>query len=102
MSAMIADDPTKTRPAYEHDCRECIYLGTTGSTRRFGSVNAVDHYVCVRENFQKSDLIQRFGSDSPDYGSFSLEIVEMAFRDTYGDTLELLYRHRVYQDRRAA
>ncbi len=36
---------------------------------------------------------------SADYGSFSLEIVEMAFRDTYGDALEFLYKHPVYQER---
>jgi hypothetical protein len=85
----------------EHDCEFCTYLGTTGPTTRFGTFNAIDHYVCVRSDFRKSDLTQRFGSDGPDYGSFSLEIVEMAFRDMYGDTLELLYKHPVYHSRQA-
>lgn len=81
------------KPAHEHDCTQCTYLGTTGPTACSGpGINAVDHYIHVAANFRESSVIQRFGSNGPDYLSLSLGITLSLLPERYAETIELLRR----------
>ena len=48
---------------YEHDCNECVFLGTH-KDKETGVI--YDLYVHPRETIQETDLVARYGDFGPD------------------------------------
>lgn len=72
--------------AHKHDCESCVFLGTTGPTTACPEAVAVDHYE------HSKTLIQRYGSEGPDYLAIPLLLVGLSARSRlrWMETLELL------------
>lgn len=57
--------PDKPPPMFEHDCKECVYLGHVSINGR-----EADIYVCKDGVTQRMDsLIWRHGNEPGDYGT---------------------------------
>ena len=69
----------KKRPLYEHDCKDCIFLGTFENA---------DLYFCTQGNTIKT-IIARFGNEGPSY------ISGLTFKD------DNLYLKEAYKRSRA-
>lgn len=59
-------------PIYEHDCDNCVYLGTEFPNKHDGTKsNAVDMYACASRIFGAT-VIRRFRSSPEGYSSMPL------------------------------
>jgi hypothetical protein len=58
------------KPLYEHDCKNCKYLGRYTVSQYYwdmtGGVKEVDLYFCTQGGFLNT-VIARFSNDGPDY-----------------------------------
>lgn len=79
-------------PLYDHDCRQCVYLGTEPPEPGDPRVNGVDLYVCVGP--RTISLIRRWGSDRASYGStpVSLNRLTGEIRTMTGEPLSPRYQ----------
>jgi hypothetical protein len=71
------------KPAYDHHCGGCRFLGTTGPTPLYPLRNAVDHYICPNAR----TLVQRGGSERQEYKAIDRR---SATEPRWSDTITLL------------
>jgi hypothetical protein len=60
---------TNTTPAYEHDCKRCIFLGADFPRHHEARVNQVDNYIHLNPSGRHT-IVRRFSSLPSDYVSF--------------------------------
>lgn len=92
-------------PAHEHDCAQCIPLGTIEHVHGLtpGGVPAEDLYACPRPDGDY-DLIHRYGH-GPDYQSLPLSVTERLYvpnrvNATPSTLLFVEIRHRLRRQER--
>ena len=73
----------KQKPLYQHDCEDCIYLG---------SDEIRDYYFCLEHSsFDSGTLIIRLGNYPSDYFSMPVKVLIDAFKTNFIDEENVFY-----------